>query len=362
MKFFNDIINSSSVINTATILSLILAIAFFLYQEIKQRKERQKEIIRLKEEIINLVIRNHVNSEVHIFRIDLDSLIEGFEKNKNCKLNMEREDIVKMIYARVCENEHISNNIRLELLKQLEEILENIRYDITNTTIQSDSDRFALFTSRISLIVSLFVFLFIVQFAQYSEANLNLNNILKVAVVVVPIILLISMNPLLEKVVKKVVRIIGDSIFPGTKEENTGKDGKEIEQHYQLMSSNLNNERKEEIKFNEFFNDSEEIRQVFEQRIILETIIRQLYFVRFNEETRMPILKIISLLIEEDIFSKRLSNELKQVYSASSHVIHEGKLPSSINNYEQLINLMKELAFIIHTILNEYQEKPKDVS
>lgn len=102
---------------------------------------------------------------------------------------MEREDIVKMIYARVCENEHISNNIRLELLKQLEEILENIRYDITNTTIQSDSDRFALFTSRISLIVSLFVFLFIVQFAQYSEANLNLNNILKVAVVVVPIIL-----------------------------------------------------------------------------------------------------------------------------------------------------------------------------
>lgn len=113
------------------------------------------------------------------------------------------------------------------------------------------------------------------------------------------------MNPLLEKVVKKVVRIIGDSIFPGTKEENTGKDGKEIEQHYQLMSSNLNNERKEEIKFNEFFNDSEEIRQVFEQRIILETIIRQLYFVRFNEETRMPILKIISLLIEEDIFSKK---------------------------------------------------------
>lgn len=308
-----------------------------------------------------MVIRNHVNSEVHIFRIDLDSLIEGFEKNKNCKLNMERVDIVKMIYARVCENEHISNEIRLELLKQLEEILENIRYDITNTTIQSDSDRFSLFTSRISLIASLFVFLFIVQFAQYSESNLNLNNILKVAVVVVPTILLILVNPLLEQVVKKIVRIIGDSIIPVTKKEKTGKDDIESEQHYQLSLPNLNNERKEEVKFNEFFNDSEEIRQVFEQRIILETIIRQLYFVRFNEETRMPVLKIISLLIEEDVFSKKLSHELKQVYSASSHVIHEGKLPSSINNYTQLINLMKELAFITHTILNDYQEKTKDI-
>ncbi|WP_338782666.1 hypothetical protein [Bacillus paranthracis] len=50
MNFFNNVINSSPVINTVTILSLILAIIFFLYQEIKQRKEQQKEIIRLKEE------------------------------------------------------------------------------------------------------------------------------------------------------------------------------------------------------------------------------------------------------------------------------------------------------------------------
>lgn len=82
MKFFNDIINSSSVINTATILSLILAIAFFYIKRLNKEKSDKKEIIRLKEEIINLVIRNHVNSEVHIFRIDLDSLIEGFEKIK----------------------------------------------------------------------------------------------------------------------------------------------------------------------------------------------------------------------------------------------------------------------------------------
>ncbi|MDR4392780.1 hypothetical protein FO493_15415, partial [Bacillus paranthracis] len=61
MNFFNNVINSSPVINTVTILSLILAIIFFLYQEIKQRKEQQKEIIRLKEEVINMVIRNHVN-------------------------------------------------------------------------------------------------------------------------------------------------------------------------------------------------------------------------------------------------------------------------------------------------------------
>ncbi|MBY0600162.1 hypothetical protein [Bacillus bingmayongensis] len=362
MNFFNDIINSSPVINTATILSLILAIIIFLYQEVKQRKEQQKEIIRLKEEVINLVIRNHVNSGVQIFRIDLDSLIEGFEKNKNCKLNMERVDIVKMIYARVCENEHISNDIRLELLKQLEEMLENLRYEVTNTTIQDESGTFSFFTSRVSLIISLVCFIFIVQSAQYFESNLNLNNVLKVAMVFVPIILLILINPLLDNSIKKLVGIIEDSFFLEAKKEKKDKNSNLTEQNYQLSLSNLNNEVKEEVKFNEFFNDSEEIRQVFEQRIIIEAIIRQLYFNIFNEETKMPVFKMISLLIDEDVFSKKLSYKLKQVYSASSHVVHEGKLPPGIDSFDQLINLMKESAFVINSILNDYTEKSKDVS
>ncbi|PEC52527.1 hypothetical protein CON05_25560 [Bacillus cereus] len=362
MNFFNNIINSSPVINTATILSLILAIIIFLYQEVKQRKEQQKEIIRLKEEIINLVIRNHVNSGVQIFRIDLDSLIEGFEKNKNCKLNMERVDIVKMIYARVCENEHISNDIRLGLLKQLEEMLENSRYEVTNTTIQDESDTLSFFTSRVSFIISLVCFIFIVQSAQYFESNLNLNNVIKVAVVFVPIIILVLINPLLDNLIKKLVGIMEENFFLLAKKEKEDKDSKLIEQNYQISLSTLNDEVKEEVKFNEFFNDSEEIRQVYEQRIIIEAIIRQLYFNIFNEETKMSVIKIISLLIEEAVLSKTLAYKLKQVYSASSHVVHEGKLPSSINNYDQLINLMKESAFIINSILNDYTEKSKDVS
>ncbi|KXI72459.1 hypothetical protein ACS51_01140, partial [Bacillus cereus] len=316
----------------------------------------------LKEEELNMVIRNHVNSGVHIFRIDLDSLIEGFEKNKNCKLNMERVDIVKMIYARVCENEHISNDIRLELLKQLEEMLENLRYEVTNTTIQGESNTFSFFTSRVSLLISLVCFIFIVQSAQYFESNLNLNNVLKVAVVFVPIVILVLINPLLDNSIKKLVEIVEDVFFIVPKKEKESKDSNLTEQNYQLPLSNLNNKVKEEVKFNEFFNDSEEIRQIFEQRIIIESIIRQLYFNIFNEETKMPVLKIISLLIDEDVFSKKLSYQLKQVYSASSHVVHEGKLPSGIESFNHLINLMKESAFVINSILNDYREKSKDVS
>ncbi len=88
------------------------------------------------------------------------------------------------------------------------------------------------------------------------------------------------------------------------KKEKESKDSNLTEQNYQLPLSNLNNKVKEEVKFNEFFNDSEEIRQIFEQRIIIESIIRQLYFNIYNEETKMPVLKIISLLIDEDVFSK----------------------------------------------------------
>ncbi|EJQ11165.1 hypothetical protein ACVNRM_04225 [Bacillus paranthracis] len=146
------------------------------------------------------------------------------------------------------------------------------------------------------------------------------------------------------------------------KKEKESKDSNLTEQNYQLPLSNLNNKVKEEVKFNEFFNDSEEIRQIFEQRIIIESIIRQLYFNIFNEETKMPVLKIISLLIDEDVFSKKLSYQLKQVYSASSHVVHEGKLPSGIESFNHLINLMKESAFVINSILNDYREKSKDVS
>ncbi len=61
-------------------------------------------------------------------------------------------------------------------------------------------------------------------------------------------------------------------------------------------------------------------------------------------------------------FSKKLSYQLKQVYSASSHVVHEGKLPSGIESFNHLINLMKESAFVINSILNDYREKSKDVS
>ncbi|MCC2355799.1 MULTISPECIES: hypothetical protein [Bacillus cereus group] len=146
------------------------------------------------------------------------------------------------------------------------------------------------------------------------------------------------------------------------KKEKESKDSNLTEQNYQLPLSNLNNKVKEEVKFNEFFNDSEEIRQIFEQRIIIESIIRQLYFNIFNEETKIPVLKIISLLIDEDVFSKKLSYQLKQVYSASSHVVHEGKLPSGIESFNHLINLMKESAFVINSILNDYREKSKDVS
>ncbi|MGR5905476.1 hypothetical protein ACT7DI_15700 [Bacillus paranthracis] len=95
------------------------------------------------------------------------------------------------------------------------------------------------------------------------------------------------------------------------KKKKESKDSNLTEQNYQLPLSNLNNKVKEEVKFNEFFNDSEEIRQIFEQRIIIESIIRQLYFNIFNEETKMPVLKIISLLIDEDVFFEKTFLSIK---------------------------------------------------
>lgn len=76
-------ISEISLVDIATYGSFLYGILFFLYQEVSGKKVKNKEAIRLKEEFINLIIRNHVNSDIKITDIDFDTMISGFEKTKN---------------------------------------------------------------------------------------------------------------------------------------------------------------------------------------------------------------------------------------------------------------------------------------
>lgn len=123
--FWESIVGSASIVNSTTIISLPLAIIFFIYQEYRTRRSHAREVLRLRDEITSLIIRNHVNNEVHVSKIDLQVIISRFEIFKNCRLKMSNIEIIKIVYAKVYENEHISNVMRLQLLKELEEIMNS---------------------------------------------------------------------------------------------------------------------------------------------------------------------------------------------------------------------------------------------
>ena len=336
----DDLLNSSQVVNSATILSFVLAIIFFIYQEWRQRNQERKEALRLKEEITNLVIRNHVNSGVHIININLDMVIEGFEKSKNCKLRISKEDLLKMIYSRVYENEHITDTVRLELLKQLEEILNNQKYEILTSVVEESADA-KMFTIRplVSITISFLLFVFLLLAAE--SLKFKINNILMFLIfIILPIIVIFFIKPIIDKNI--------NLLLTGRKTKNPLIN----EHNYNLtVPNNKTDSGNQGIKFDEFFIDNKEIREVLEQRVLIETILRDIYKIKFNEETRLPVVKLISLLKDEGIISEVLSPVIKEAFTASSFVAHEGRLPKKITDYKQLIDALIEVSSMLYQIL-----------
>jgi hypothetical protein len=338
-------LNSDQVVNTATILSLILAVFFFLYTELKQGREQRKEAIRLKEEIINLVIRNHVNSGVHIIKINLEAVIDGFEKVKNCKLRIDKEDLVKMIYARVYENEHITDNLRLELLKQLEEILNNYTYEfVTASGIQRpENESVTYIYRRVSLLINFSLLLFLLSFMDNIKFIQN-NMIILAIIFFIPIIVFLFFKPIVDKII----------ILVANKQKNEKKHSNNPrpreKQNFNMIIGN-NNVSKKEIKFDDYFQKSAEIRKVLEQRVLVESMLREIYRQHFKEEARYPVYKLVSLLIDENLLPEDIAPTIKDVYSASSFIIHEGQIPPNIN-FEQLEKSIVDVAATLHQILD----------
>ncbi|PLR94590.1 hypothetical protein [Bacillus sp. T33-2] len=345
-KFIDGIVNSSEIVNTATILSLILAVIFFSYQEIKHRREQRKEILRLKDEITNLVIRNHVNSGVPIAHIDFDTFINGFEKVKNCNINVNAVDIAKMVYARVYENEHITKETRLELLKQIDELISTYEYDLKSGEITKENLISSTLFTRISLIITLITYILITQFAEFTKIKLNINNGITILIIALSIFLLLVIKPILDSKVWTLLEILRKDKVTRNKEILSHGSNNVLIKEYKD-----NTETNDPILFDDYFEKKDEIRATYEQRILLETILRKLYFKLKNEHTKLPVQRIIHILIENEVISIGFANEIKAVYRASNYVVHEGELPNDIKDYESFIEPMREITNTLYHIL-----------
>ncbi|MDY8022803.1 hypothetical protein [Paenibacillus polymyxa] len=346
--FWNSIVGSTSLVNSATIISLILAVIFFAYQEHRSRREHAKEILRLRDEITNLIIRNHVSNGVPVSRIDLQVVIDGFESIKSCSLKLSTVEVIEMIYAKVYENEHIGNSMRVELLKELEDILSS--YSIGLLENQPNSDRDIIITPRMSVIISLPVLVSIMALGIFLSYTMDLNtifvNVLMLTLLFLYLYAMPAVHSLLEKFINGEARIA----------EN-GQLSKKILQINQSEINLSKFDESEEVTFEQLFDNKEDIYEVFGQRVILEKLLRNLYLEVFQEETKFSVSKIISLLARENILNENLTYPLKRAYQYSSFVIHEGKLPPEIKSYKELIDYLKGMTILTNQIIESLKNK-----
>lgn len=360
-EWWNNLIGSTSIVNSATILSVVLAIIFFVYQEYRQHSQEEKEIVRLKDDLVNLIIRNHVNSGVHISKIDLRSFFEGFELLKGCKLKYGTQELIKILYAKVYENEHISNEIRLDLLKELESLLNEYEIDfISKINVNNNKKASQLSANVSSAIIVLLYPLFI-----YILANQRLTSWIiqgwRQIIIVLPIFLLIIARQYLDKLIYFFIsKILLFHDFISSKNKNDLNEDKFNIQGGKIINDvdkKTENTSIEEVVLDEQFKGMEDVLVIFQQRFILEKLIRELYFRIFHEETNLPVSRMISLLRNEKILEDDLSNKLRKAYSLSSHIIHMAQLPQELTSYKELIDLTIILIKKLNKVIKDQQSK-----
>jgi hypothetical protein len=346
--FWNSIVGSTSLVNSATIISLVLAVIFFAYQEHRSRREHAKETLRLRDEITNLIIRNHVSNGVPVSRIDLQVVIDGFESIKNCSLKVSTVEVIEMVYAKVYENEHLGNSMRGELLKELEDILSN--YSIGLLEDQPNRDQDIIINPRISALIAIPILSFIMAFGNFLSYIKDLNTIFVNVLMLALVLLYLYAAPAIHSVLEKFIE---------------GKDRKKENSQFSEKVLQINQseiklpkfDESEEVTFEQLFDNKEDIYEVFGQRVILEKLLRNLYLEVFQEETKFPVSKIISLLARENILNENLTYPLRRAYQYSNFVIHEGKLPPEIKSYKELIDYIKEMTSLINQIIERLKDK-----
>ncbi len=345
---WNSIISSTSFVNTVTIFSLFLTVIFFVYQEQRSRKEHTRERLRLRDEITNLIIRNHVSNGVPISEVDLQIVIDGFESLRNSSLKLSTVEVIEMVYAKVYENEHISNEMRVQLLKELEGILNSYSTGLLENKLNEDDE--ININSRMTVLLSFPVLMLVLALVNFLTEKANMNVFGSTIIMLTLFFGYAYITPTLNSWLEKLIN------GKGQKEEKN----KLPERMLQVNENKLNlsdPDTLEEVSFEQLFQNRKYIHEVIEQRMILEKILTNLYAKIFDERSRLSISRMISLLVRENILDQNLAYSLKKLYQYSSFVIHEGKLHQEVSSYEDLINNLKSATSLLNQIINSSKDQ-----
>ena len=339
---------TNQLFNIGTALfAIILTIGIFIYQEWKNGKQKSRETIRLTEEIVNTIIRNSINSGISLSKVNLKALLDGFVLLKNCELNCGLDDLLKMVYAKVYENEHISKEIRPTLLKDIEDVMTSSQFEVVgNGNKRMGSIFMSANTAIISATLISILILLAIQTIEPQLPNINPKTLSPLPYVLASLIMLIlirtprferGLNILLEKNKVK------------TKQTNMPvEDFKEPS--IPLESS------KEEIKLQQVMTNSDVVMKVYEQRAIIEGLLKEIYQLALKQRMIYPVTRAVSQLTEAKIIDESLREFFRFWYAKSSIAVHEPEQFSSVEEIERLINNLKHLASDLHQIVLSFRK------
>ncbi len=346
-----------------TYLSLIVAIVFFIYQEVSKRRNKTKEVQRLKDEFINMIIRNHINSNLEIVQVDFDTVISGFEKLKSCKLLYSKKDFLEMIYAKVSDNEHIESRVRIIILKQTKAVLTDIDL-MENIQDQPTNKWVALIPTFGTSVLTLLVILFGAGLV-IKEDILPDNPLIIVSAISFSVYFILKLQPFLENIIEfafikdrennenqrtnDYTRIIKLSEqVDALLDENIAEGSKESEEQLPKINDNKH------LTIDEYLKDGEKVLRVAELRVLLELKLNEYfdaYFERKKEQKIKPnsFMKISSLLESENALNEDEVQFINSVYTYANNLMH--KPNDQINN--EILEFISDLEFIIHHIDNK---------
>ncbi|WP_213423674.1 hypothetical protein [Bhargavaea massiliensis] len=320
MEQFFRVISTSEFSATIAILSVLLTIGFFSFQEVRQKKHSTKETIRLTEELVNLIIRNSVNRDLNISNVNLTYMLEGMMYSKDFNLRHNTEQILKMVYAKVYENEHISMEIRPSLLSEIEDRINYLTYE--EVDLPNNGDKRSVWSLSISVVTAATVSLIPSWIIGYVEpgkgtvSNVLLLLVVLVFIVIIPLIII--------KIVQPIVRNYKNAKESSTLTTNSSQI------NVNTVPAIINNTHSfsspdKEIEFTSFVEDAPALLEVFKQRFILENLINELLrnTDKDVQKNYSPI-KALMILRDNKTIDRDLYANLRDLLRFANSVIHEG--------------------------------------
>lgn len=358
IDFWNNIISSTEIINSATILSLILAVIFFVYQEYKGTKERAKETLRLKEEIVSLIIRNEVNDNTSISNINqLEIILDGFDLLKDTRLGYKTKDILKIAYTRVYENEYTEEHVRKKVLDRLQSYIDE--YNDSKLSISEDlySHKHMTMTTYGVVIMTIVIYTICMLLNIYTQNNENhiiVKFIVFLLTFIFPIASVKYIYDISSKLMLKILRLINALKYIEINKTNNANKETKNKTEDETLINNINkcigSDEKDyniaTVKFEDIFTgDKKIVNEIMEYRLIIETLIREIYHNKFGKlAPRIYITSLLKDLSKAEVITLDLAEEIQRIYSKASIVLHEGSLNDDIMQEEILLRDMKIIA------------------